>query len=112
MSEAVFILAIGTAVLAILFDARLAVSAAGDAAAQRPESIGVDAAGGSGASDVAGVIALPPFIFLGFLVAATVLEAIAPLSVLGASIARYAVGAGLALGGFIMIALGTRLFVA
>ena len=61
---------------------------------------------------MAGDIALPPFIFLAFLIAATVLEAVAPLSVLGAAIARYVAGAGLALGGFIMIALGTRRFVA
>src|SRR2546423_1638951 len=78
MSEAVLMLAIGTAVLAILFGARLAVRATGGAAAQRPENSGVDAAGGSGAPDVASVIALPPFIFLGFLVAATVLEAHTP----------------------------------
>jgi len=69
--------------------------------------------GRSGAPDVAGVIALPPFIFLGFLVAATLLEAIAPLTLLSAqAIARYATGAVLALAGFVMIGLGTRRFVA
>jgi protein-S-isoprenylcysteine O-methyltransferase Ste14 len=62
---------------------------------------------------VPGVIALPPFIFLGFLVAATVLEAIAPLHFLGAHvIVRYVIGAVLGLGGFVMIGLGTRRFVA
>ena len=99
--------------LAILFGARLAVRATGGAAAQRAEGSETDAAGGSGAPDVAGVIALPPFIFLGFLVAATVLEAIAPLPLMGAqAIARYVAGAGLALCGFVMIGLGTRRFVA
>jgi protein-S-isoprenylcysteine O-methyltransferase Ste14 len=62
---------------------------------------------------MAGVIALPPFIFLGFLVAATVLEAIAPLPFLGAhAIARYATGAALALSGFVTIGLGAWRFVA
>jgi protein-S-isoprenylcysteine O-methyltransferase Ste14 len=113
MSEAVLILAVGTAALAILFGGRLAMRAAGDGPAQRSDSSEASAAGRSGAPDVAGVIALPPFIFLGFLVAATVLEAIAPLPLLGAhAIARYATGGVLALGGFVMIGLGTRRFVA
>jgi hypothetical protein len=74
ISETVLILAGGTAVLSILFGIRLAMRAAGGAAAA-PQSDGGEApaAGGSGA--VAGVIALPPLIFLGFLVAAVVLEA-------------------------------------
>jgi protein-S-isoprenylcysteine O-methyltransferase Ste14 len=110
MSEVVLILAVGTAVLAILFGARLAMRATGGGATQR--SAGSEVAG-SGAPDVAGVIALPPFIFLGFLVAATVLEAIAPLPLFGAhAIARYGAGAVLALGGFVLIGLGTRRFVA
>jgi protein-S-isoprenylcysteine O-methyltransferase Ste14 len=113
MSETVLILAVGTGVLAILFGARLAVRATGGGAAQRAEGSERDAAGGSGAPDVAGVVALPPFIFLGFLVAATMLEAIAPLPHMGAqAIAQYVAGAGLALGGFVMIGLGTRRFVA
>jgi hypothetical protein len=70
-------------------------------------------AGGSEAPDVPGVIALPPFIFLGFLVAAAVLEAIVPLPVLAAhALARYLVGAALAACGFVMIGMGTRRFVA
>jgi hypothetical protein len=45
------------------------------------ESVGWTA---TGAPDVPGVIALPPLIFLGFLVAAVVLEAVVPLPVLAA----------------------------
>ena len=114
MSEAVTILAAGTVVLAILFGARVAVRVvAGSRSARQSDCNGTSAAGGSGAPDVAGVVALPPFIFLGFLVAATVLEAIAPLPLFGAhAIARYVTGAVLALGGFVMIGLGTRRFVA
>src|SRR3989442_10448173 len=82
---------------------------AGGAAARR--SAGGQAAGGSGAPDVAGVIALPPLIFLGFLAAATVLEAILPLPIpVAHSLARYVPGAMLAAGGVVMIAIGTRLF--
>ena len=59
ISETVLVLAGGTAVLSILFGMRLAMRAvAGGAAA--PRSNGGQAAGGSGAPDVAGVIALPP----------------------------------------------------
>jgi protein-S-isoprenylcysteine O-methyltransferase Ste14 len=113
VSEAVLILAVGTVVLAILFGGRVIMRAVAGGAAQRSDSGEASAAGGSGARDVAGVIALPPFIFLGFLVAATVLEAIAPLPLLGThAIARYVVGAVLSLGGFVMIGLGTRRFVA
>ena len=104
MSETVLILAAGTAVFAILFAARLAMRAlaGGDAPA-----------GGSGAPDVAGVIALPPFILLGFLVAATVLEAVVPLPVLAAhAFARYLAGAALAVCGFVMIGMGTQRFLA
>jgi len=62
---------------------------------------------------VAGVIALPPFIFLGFLVAATALEAIAPLPFWGAhALGRYVTGAVMGLGGFIIIGLGTGRLVA
>jgi len=112
ISETVLILAGGTAVLSILFGLRLAARAlAGGAAA--PRSDGEQAAGGSGAPDVAGVIALPPLIFLGFLAAATVLEAIVPLSIpVAHSLARVVAGAVLAAGGFVMIAIGTRRFTA
>ncbi len=112
ISETVLILAGGTAVLSILFGLRLAMRAlAGGAAA--PRSDGEQAAGGSGAPDVAGVIALPPLIFLGFLAAATVLEAILPLSIpVAHSLARVVAGAVLAAGGFVMIAIGTRRFTA
>jgi protein-S-isoprenylcysteine O-methyltransferase Ste14 len=96
----------------ILFGIRLAMRAAGGAAAA-PQSDGGAAAGGSGAADVAGVIALPPLIFLRFLVAATVLEAFVPLPFLAAhALARYLASAALAAGGFVMIGMGTRRFVA
>ena len=109
MSETVLILAAGTIVLAILFGAGVAMRTltGGAAADDRAQT-----AGGSEAPDVPGVIALPPFIFLGFLVAAAVLEAIVPLPVLAAHGLRYLVGAALAAGGFVMIGMGTRRFVA
>ena len=112
ISETVLILAGGTAVLSILFGIRLAMRAvAGCTATTRADSD--QTAGGSGAPDVAGVIALPPLIFLCFLAAAAVLEAIMPLPVLLAhSLARYFVGAVLATGGFVMIAIGSRRFAA
>jgi protein-S-isoprenylcysteine O-methyltransferase Ste14 len=105
VSETALILGAGTVVLAVLFGGRLAMRAvAGGAAA---------AATGSATPDVAGVIALPPFIFIGFLVAATILEAIIPLRLLAAhAIIRYGAGAVVAACGAVMIALGTRLFVA
>ena len=113
ISETVLILAGGTAVLSILFGIRLAMRAAGGAAAAPQSDGGAAAAGGSGAADVAGVIALPPLIFLRFLVAATVLEAFVPLPFLAAhALARYLAGAALAAGGFVMIGMGTRRFVA
>jgi protein-S-isoprenylcysteine O-methyltransferase Ste14 len=115
ISETVLILAGGTAVVSILFGIRLAMRAAGGAAAA-PQADGAEAAsaaGGSGAADVAGVIALPPLIFLRFLLAATVLEAFVPLPFLAAhALARYLAGAALAAGGFVMIGMGTRRFVA
>src|SRR5260370_32845392 len=80
ISETVLILAGGTAVLAILFGICLAMRAVagGGAAAPRPGGGAAGPAGGSGAADVAGVIALPPFIFLGFLAAGAGLEAVGP----------------------------------
>jgi hypothetical protein len=77
ISETVLILASATAVLVILFGIRLAMRAVAGGGAALPRPGG--AAGGSGAPDVAGVIALPPLIFLGFLAAAAVLEALVPL---------------------------------
>jgi protein-S-isoprenylcysteine O-methyltransferase Ste14 len=112
ISETVLILAGGTAVLSILFGIRLAMRAlTGGAAA--PRSDGGQAVGGSGAPDVAGVIALPPLIFLGFLAVAAMLEAIVPPPVSVAhSLARYVAGVALAAGGFFIIAMGTRRFAA
>ena len=115
MSETVLILVVGTAVLAILVGARLAMRAvAGGAATATSRSDGGETpASAAGAPDVAGVIALPPFILLGFLVAATVLEAVVPLPVLGAhALARYLAGAALAACGLVLIGMGTRRFVA
>ncbi|MES0038040.1 isoprenylcysteine carboxylmethyltransferase family protein [Mesorhizobium sp. M0046] len=102
ISETVLILAGGTVVLAIVFGIRVAVRPT--AGAPVPRSDGADAAGGSGAPDVAGVIALPPLIFLGFLAAATVLEVLVPLPVMaGQALARYLAGAVLAVCGFVLI---------
>ncbi len=113
ISETVLILAGGTAVLSILFGIRLAMRADAGGATVAPRSDGGEAAGGSGAPDVAGVIALPPLIFLGFLAAATVLEAVVPLPVLAArALARYLAGAALAACGSVMIGMGTRRFLA
>ena len=112
MSETVLILAGGTAVLSILFGIRVAMRAlaAGEAA---PRSDGGQAAAGSGAPDVAGVIALPPLIFLGFLAAATVHEAIVPLPIpVAHSLGSYVASVALAASGFGMIAMGTRRFAA
>src|SRR6266852_6191770 len=104
ISETVVILAGGTAALAILFGIRLAMRAVagGGAAAPRPGGGAAGPTGGSGAPDVAGVIVLPPLIFLGFLAAAAVLEAVVPLPLLAAHAA----------GGFVMIAMGARRFLA
>jgi protein-S-isoprenylcysteine O-methyltransferase Ste14 len=114
MSETVLILALGSAVLAILFGARLAIRAvAGGATATSRSDGGETPASAVGAPDVAGVIVLPPFIFLAFLVAAIVLEAVVPLPVLGAyALARYLSGAALAACGFILIGMGMRRFAA
>jgi protein-S-isoprenylcysteine O-methyltransferase Ste14 len=112
ISKTVLVLAGGTGVLSILFGMRVAmrVLAGGDATAR---SDAEQAAGRSSNADVAGVIALPPLIFLGFLVAAAVLEAIVPLSVpVTHSLARDVAGAMLAAGGFLIIAMGTRRFAA
>src|SRR5712671_6522574 len=107
ISQTVLILAGGTAVLSVVFGIRIAMRAvAGDTApAPRPEG-GEAAAGGSGAPDVAGVIVLPPLIFLGFLAAAAVLEAVVPLPLLAAhAIPRYLAGAAVAAGGLWAIGL-------
>ena len=114
MSETVLILAVGTAVIAILFGARVAMRAmAGGATVTSRSDGGETPASAAGAPDVAGVIALPPFIFLGFLVAATVLEAVVPLPVLGAhALARYLAGAAFVACGFVLVGIGMRRFVA
>ncbi|MER8389558.1 isoprenylcysteine carboxylmethyltransferase family protein [Mesorhizobium sp. M1428] len=101
ISETGLILAGGTVVLAIVFGIRVAVRVA---AGGPVPSDGGEAAGTSGAPDVPGVIALPPLIFLGFLVAATVLEVLVPLPVMaGQALARYLAGAVLAVCGFVLI---------
>jgi len=112
MSETVLILAVGTAVIAILFGARVAMRAVAGGATPTLRSDGGEMPA-SAASDVAGVIALPPFIFLGFLVAATVLEAVVPFPVLGAhALARYLAGAAFVACGFVLVGIGMRRFVA
>ena len=113
ISETVMILAGGTAVLSIMFGIRVATRSVAGGGAEAPRSGDgeTSAAGGSGAPDVAGVVALPPLIFLGFLAAATVLEAVVPLPVLAAyAFPRYLAGATLAVWGFVMIVMGTRRF--
>jgi protein-S-isoprenylcysteine O-methyltransferase Ste14 len=113
ISEPAVILGAGTAVLAILFGARLAIRSTAGGAGAPPTGDAASTAGGSGAPDVAGVIALPPLIFLAFLVAATVLEAVVPLPLFaGHPLARYLAGAALAVCGLVLIALGTSRFVA
>jgi protein-S-isoprenylcysteine O-methyltransferase Ste14 len=111
MSETVLILALGTVVLAILYGARLAIRAVSGGAVPTLPSDGGEMP--ASAADVAGVIALPPFILLGFLVAATVLEAVVPLPMLGAhALARYLAGAALAACGFVLTGIGMRCFAA
>jgi protein-S-isoprenylcysteine O-methyltransferase Ste14 len=111
-SETVLILAGGFVALALLYGLRLAVRTATDGAvSSRPDAGDASATDGSGAHDVPGVIAPPPLMFLGFLVAATVLEAIVPLPVAGAyALVRYLVGAALAVCGFVMAVMGMRRF--
>jgi protein-S-isoprenylcysteine O-methyltransferase Ste14 len=106
ISETVLILAGGTAVLMLLFGIRLAMRAA-------TGGVAAPAAAAAGTPDVAGVIALPPFIFIGFLVAATLLEAVVPLPMLAThALARYLAGAALVACGFVLIGMGTRRFAA
>lgn len=111
-SETVLILVGATALLAVLFGLRLAVrTATGGAASSQADTAEASATDGSGASDVPGVIALPPLIFLGFLVLAILLEAVVPLPVAGAhALARYLAGAALAVCGVVMVAMGLRRF--
>lgn len=113
ITEPAIILGAATVVIAIFFGARLAMRAvAGDVEATRTGGE-ASMAGGSGAPDVAGVIALLPLIFLAFLVAATVLEAVVPLPLLAAhALTRYLAGAALAVCGSVLIAMGTSRFVA
>ncbi|UCI30740.1 methyltransferase family protein [Mesorhizobium sp. B4-1-4] len=104
ISGTVLILVGGTVVLLVVFGIRVAIRAVAGGAAAAPRSGDREAAGGSGAPDVAGVITLPPLIFLGFLAAAAVLEAVIPLPVLAApSLTRYLGGAVLAACGFVII---------
>lgn len=111
-SETVLILTSGIAVLSILFGIRVAIRPVAGTGAPRGSKVG-KASNGSQGDDVAGVIALPPLIFIGFLAAAAVLEAIAPLPVpMTHSHVRYAAGIVLAVNGLLMIAMGTRRFAA
>jgi protein-S-isoprenylcysteine O-methyltransferase Ste14 len=113
VSETVLVLAGGTAVLSVLFAIRIAmrVVAGRGAAAPQPDSGEAQAEGRAGAPDVPGVIALPPLIFLVFLAAAAVLEAVVPLPVLAAhDFPGYLAGAALAVGGFALIVRATGRF--
>lgn len=86
MSETVLILAVPAGVLAVLFGIRVAARTwfAASAAAETE------------AGDVAGVVALPPVIYLAFLIAAALLEALVPWTMLVAhSTARTIAGAAL-----------------
>lgn len=96
LSDTVVILVGGTALLAILFGIRLAMQALAGGAPMVP---------GSGADpEVAGVVARPPFIFLGFLGAAAVLEAVVPLRVAAALPAtRYITGGLLVVAALVII---------
>jgi protein-S-isoprenylcysteine O-methyltransferase Ste14 len=96
ISETVTILAGGIGSIAILFAIRRAMVASEGADEPAPS-------GGKGAPDVAGVVALPPLIFLGFLAAATVLEAVVPLSDVAYPATRYVAGAVLIVAGFASI---------
>ena len=82
ISETVLILAGGTAVLSIVFGIRVAMRAVAGGGARCGDRM--SGRRRAGAPDVAGVIALPPWIFLGFLAAAAVLEAVVSLPVLAA----------------------------
>lgn len=99
--EAVTILSLALAVLAVAFAIRLALRRA----AQRAQSAA------SGAPDVPGVIALPPLIYLAFLAAGVMLEAVLPTPWSDAlRPARYVAGGLLVLAGVVLGALGTRRF--
>ena len=107
ISQTVLILAGGTAVLSVMFGIRLAMRAA----APWPDCSEAPAEGKAGAPDVAGVIALPPLIFLGFLATTAILEAVVPLPFLAAHVfLRYLVGAALAVAGFVIIFRAARRF--
>jgi protein-S-isoprenylcysteine O-methyltransferase Ste14 len=113
ISEPAVILGGGTAVLAILFGARLAMRAMSGGGAAPLRSGEASTPSESVDSDVAGVIVLPPLMFLAFLVTATVLEVIVPFPLSAAhALARYLAGAALAVCGIVLIAMGTRRFVA
>jgi protein-S-isoprenylcysteine O-methyltransferase Ste14 len=99
ISETVLILAAGTAVLSVVFGIRVAMRAA-----LPPAGCEAPAEGRASPPDVAGVIALPPLIFLCFLATAALLEAVVPLPVLAAhAFSRYLAGAALAVAGFLII---------
>jgi protein-S-isoprenylcysteine O-methyltransferase Ste14 len=113
VSQTVLILAAGTAVFAIIFGLRRAagVQTGGATVAARSDGAETSPEGRPSAPDVAGVVALPPLIYLGFLAAAAVLEAIVPLSVAASfGLARYLAGAALVIAGFAIIFAAARRF--
>jgi protein-S-isoprenylcysteine O-methyltransferase Ste14 len=105
-SETVAILTGAALVIAVIFGVGAAVrSTSGQQGAQ--------AAGEADPSDIPGVIAPPPLIYVGFLAAAAVLEALMPLPGLpSAPAARYVIGVVLAALGIAVIIAGARRFIA
>lgn len=74
---------------------------------------GTQAAGAADPSDIPGVLAPPPLIFVGFLAAAAILEALVPLpSLWPAPAVRYVIGVALAVLGIALIMAGARRFIA
>jgi protein-S-isoprenylcysteine O-methyltransferase Ste14 len=104
-SEAVAILTVSALVIAVIFGVGATVRTSGQQGAQ--------AVGDADPSDIPGVFAPPPLIFVGFLAAAAILEALMPLPGLPfAAAARYVIGVVLAVLGIALIVAGARRFIA
>jgi protein-S-isoprenylcysteine O-methyltransferase Ste14 len=104
-SETVSILTGAALVIAVVF-------AIGAIARTRRQQ-GAQEAGGADPSDIPGVLAPPPLIFVGFLAMAAILEALLPLPSLSpAPAVRYVVGVVLAVLGIAVIMAGARRFIA
>ena len=102
LTQAVLILGGGAGLLAIAFAVRVGMRSLGQTAA---------AQGSPKASDVPGVIAPPPLVFLGFLAAAALMEALVPMSITRFSpYARYLPGGLLFTTGVLIGVAGIRRF--